>query len=66
MKINQVVVMYLKDDQVSRPPAPPGVSPCKGIMSCFSFTFLGLRRLYNCWCQTYSVLEECRSLKFSF
>ncbi len=40
MKIQQVVVMYLKADQISRPLAPPIVSPCKGIMSCFSFMFL--------------------------
>ncbi len=37
MKIQQVFVMYLHDNQISRPPAPPIVSPCKGIMSCFSF-----------------------------
>jgi hypothetical protein len=40
--------------QKSRPPAPPIVSPCKGIMSCFSFLFLGVpshyaRRSFNCW-----------------
>jgi hypothetical protein len=40
MKIQQVVVMCLNDDQISRPPAPPIVSPCKGIMSCYSFIFL--------------------------
>jgi hypothetical protein len=33
MKINQVVVLYLNADQVSRPPTPPIVSPCKGTMS---------------------------------
>ncbi len=54
MKIQQVVVMYLHDHQISRPPAPPVVSPCKGIMSCFSFMFLGVprhypRRSFNCW-----------------
>jgi hypothetical protein len=37
MKIKQVVVMYLNADQISRPLAPPIVSPCKGIMACFSF-----------------------------
>jgi hypothetical protein len=31
MKIQQVVVMYLNDDQINRPPAPPIVSPFKGI-----------------------------------
>ena len=55
MKIQQVVVMYLHDNQISRPPAPPIVSPCKGIMSCFSFMFLGVprhyaRRSFSCWC----------------
>ncbi len=40
IKINQVVVTYLNDDQVSRPPAPPIVSPCNSIMSCFAFLFL--------------------------
>jgi hypothetical protein len=59
MKINQVVVTYLSDDLVSRPPAPPIVSPCKGIMSCFAFLFLGVprhyaRRSYNCWCKACS------------
>ena len=54
MKIQQVVVMYLHDNQISRPPAPPIVSPCKGIMSCFSFMFLGVprhyaRRSFSCW-----------------
>jgi hypothetical protein len=29
MKIQQVVVMYLNTDHISRPPAPPIVSPCK-------------------------------------
>ena len=55
MKIQQVVVMYLHDNQISRPLAPPVVSPCKGIMSCFSFMFLGVprhyaRRSFSCWC----------------
>jgi len=55
MKIQQVVVMYLPDHEISRPPAPPIVSPCKGIMSCFSFMFLGVprhyaRRSFSCWC----------------
>ena len=39
--------------------APPDVSVCKGIMSCFSFLFLGVPRHYakrpfNCWCQACS------------
>ncbi len=51
--------MYLNDDQISRPAAPPIVSPCKGIMACFSFIFLGVprhyaRRSYSCWCQACS------------
>jgi hypothetical protein len=46
MKINQVVVLYLNDDQVSPPPAPPIVFPYKAIMSCFSFLFLGVSRHY--------------------
>ncbi len=55
MEIQQVVVMYLHDNQINRPPAPPIVSPCQGIMSCFSFMFLGVprhyeRRLFRCWC----------------
>jgi hypothetical protein len=54
MKIQQVVVMYLNADQISRPLAPPIVSPCKGIMACFSFMFFGVprhyaRRSYSCW-----------------
>ncbi len=52
--VDEIVVIYLNDDQVSRPAAPPIVSPCKGIMSCFSFLFLGVtrhyvRRPYRCW-----------------
>ncbi len=42
-------------EKVIRPPAPPDVSVCKGIMSCFSFLFLGVARHYakrpfSCWC----------------
>jgi hypothetical protein len=59
MKIQQVVVMYLHDHQINRPPAPPIVSPYKGIMSCFSFMFLVVprhyaRRSFSCWCMTCS------------
>ena len=59
MKIQQVVVMYLNDDQISRPPALPIVSPSKGIMSCYSFIFLGVprhydRRSFSCWCKACS------------
>ncbi len=59
MKIQQVVLVYLNDDEISRPPAPPIVSPCKDIMSCFSFMFLGVsrhyaRRSFNFWCTTCS------------
>jgi hypothetical protein len=57
--INQVVVMYRSAEQVIRPPAPSDVSVCKGIMSCFSFLFLGLARHYakrpfSCWCKACS------------
>jgi hypothetical protein len=63
MTINEVVVMYLNDDQVSRPTVPPIVTPCKGIMSCFSFLFLGVsrhyvRRSYSCWCMVYSRVRD--------
>jgi hypothetical protein len=55
MKIQQVVVMYLNTDQISRPPVPPIVLSYKGIMSCFSFMCLGVprhyaRSSYSCWC----------------
>jgi hypothetical protein len=54
--INEIVVMYQSAEQIIRPPAPPDVSVCKGIMSCFSFLFLGVPRHYakrpfSCWCQ---------------
>ncbi len=54
-QINQVVVMYRSAEKVIRPSAPPDVSVCKGIMSCFSFLFLGVVRHYAkrpfcCWC----------------
>ena len=45
-QINEIVVMYLSAEKVIRPPAPPDVSVCKGIMSCFSFLFLGVVRHY--------------------
>jgi hypothetical protein len=38
--INEIVVMYVSADQVIRPPSPPDLSVCKGIMSCFSLMFL--------------------------
>ena len=46
-------------EQVIRPPGPPDVSVCKGIMSCFSFLFLGVPRHYakrpfSCWCKACS------------
>jgi hypothetical protein len=44
--INEIVVMYQSAEQVIRPPAPPDVSVCKGIMSSFSFLFLGVPRHY--------------------
>jgi hypothetical protein len=51
-QINEIVVMYLSVDKVIRPPVPPDVSVCKGIMSCFSFLFVDVpkdyvRRLYS-------------------
>ena len=49
MKIQQVVVLYLNDDEINRPLAPPIVSPWKGIMECFSF--------YVSWC-TEALCEE--------
>jgi len=59
MKINQVFVMYLDVDEISRPAAPPDVSPCKGILSSYSFLFLGTpqqyaMRAYSCWCNACS------------
>ncbi len=53
-RINEMVVMYQSAEQVMRPPAPSDVSVCKGIMSCFSFLFLGVPRHYverpfSCW-----------------
>jgi len=41
MKINKVVVMWLDADEISHPALPPDVSPWKGILSCYSFHFLG-------------------------
>jgi hypothetical protein len=41
MKINQVVVMYLDADEIVRPVSSPDVSPVKGILSSYSFLFLG-------------------------
>jgi hypothetical protein len=46
--------LYLNDDQVSRPPTPPIVSPYKDIMSCFWCLFLGVPRHYVRW--SYSFL----------
>ncbi len=58
-QINEIVVMYLSAEKVIRPPAPPDVSVCKGIMSCFSFLFLDVarhyaRRPFSCWCKACS------------
>ena len=55
-QINEIVVMYLSAEKGIRPPAPPDASVCKGIMSCFSFLFLGVVRHYAkrpfiCWCK---------------
>jgi hypothetical protein len=58
-QINLVVVMNRSAEKVIRPPASPDVSVCKGIMSCFSFLFLGVARHYakrpfSCWCSACS------------
>jgi hypothetical protein len=58
-RINEMVVVYQSAEQVMRPPAPSDVSVSKGIMSCFSFLFLGVPRHYakrpfNCWCKACS------------
>ena len=55
MKINQVVVMYLDAEEIVRPESPPVVSVCKGILTSYSFLFLGTQRhyamrRYSCWC----------------
>jgi hypothetical protein len=57
--INEIVVMYQSAEQVIRPSVPPDVSVCKGIMSCFSFLFLGVPRNYakrpfSFWCKACS------------
>jgi hypothetical protein len=62
MKINQVVVMYLDADEIVRPVAPPDVSPVKGILSSYSFLFLGTvghycMRNYSCWCKACSLVR---------
>ena len=54
-QINQVIVMYLDVDQIERPASPADVSPVKGILSSYSFLFLGTpghyaMRAYSCWC----------------
>ena len=59
MKINRVIVMYLDAEQISRPASPPDVSPVKGILSSYSFLFLGTpghyaMRSYSCWCKACS------------
>ena len=40
MKINQLVVMHLDTDEITRPVTPPDVSVVKGILS--SYRFLSL------------------------
>ena len=55
MQINEVLVMYLDVAEIYRPASPPDVSPCKGILSSYSFLFLGTpghyaMRAYSCWC----------------
>jgi hypothetical protein len=51
--------MYQWAEQIIRPTAPSDVTVCKGIMSWFSFLFLGVPRHYAkrpfiCWCQACS------------
>ncbi len=58
---DQVVVMYLDADEIVRPVTPPDVSPVKGILSSYSFLFLGTpghycMRKYNCWCKACSLV----------
>jgi hypothetical protein len=55
MQINEIVVMYLDESEIHRPASPPDVSPVVGILSHYSFLFLGTpghyaMRPYNCWC----------------
>ncbi len=45
-RINEMVVVYQSVEQVMWPSAPPDVSVFKGIMSWFSFLFLGVPRHY--------------------
>ena len=57
-----VVVMYLDTDEIVRPVAPPDVSPVKGILSSYSFLFLGTAghycmRKYRCWCKVCSLVR---------
>ena len=59
---DQVVVMYLDADEIVRPVAPPDVSPVKGILSSYSFLFLGTpghycMRKYSCWCKPCSLVR---------
>ena len=61
-QINEIVVMYLSAEKVIRPPAPPDVSVCKDIMSCFSFLFLGVvrhyaKRPFSCWCKACALVR---------
>ena len=46
MKIHQVAVMYLDAEEIVRPESPPVVSVCKGILTSYSFLFLGTLRYY--------------------
>ena len=58
-QINEIVVMYLSAEKVIQPSARSDVSVCKGIMSYFSFPFLGVvrhyaKRPFSCWCKVCS------------
>ena len=49
-------------EHIVRPVAPPDVSPVKGILSSYSFLFLGTPghyciRKYSCWCKVCSLVR---------
>ena len=62
MQINEIVVMYLDVSEIERPASPPDVSPVKGILSHYSYLFLGTpghyaMRGYSCWCPACSCVR---------
>jgi hypothetical protein len=54
MQINECVVMYLDESEISRPAVPDDVDTVVGIMSHYSYLFLSSNtyamRPYICWC----------------